>query len=391
MLIIVISIFLCIISIFYIQWKLRSRFWSRMPMLFYHTFYLLLNKHNTILDIKTMRNTKLENSYNITTTQFVVNDLTDNQIFEILNFIKHHHNSETYIQFSNEIICNPNIFLSQFNGTTSYISTYNLNPLIHNKVLHREGNILNKTYNICIDSKNIQTTLFTFLSTKRDKSRYKVKNITGQLLYNSLIHVMKNTTPKCVFYTHKKLTNVIPLVTYNSFIFNIKYFSPKPYDKFYKLTRINTSNFNILKNLLDNKPKCFKLYLLPEISNIYEMIKHNNLYIFIVNFNNDCSSIYIFKNTLELYNGKKMYALLSSILFKKNDNVLFINNLFNCIDYLKKNEGIDYVSISNTSNNTILLKELKIKYKEVYKYQQYWYMVNYILYPVSSNNVLLIY
>lgn len=385
MLYIVIILILLYSLLFHIQWKLRSCFWSKMPMLFYHKMYLLLcHSNRNILDINTLYSPKLTNHYNITTKPFYMDTFTDTQQFELLNFIKHHtryYNSS--LSFSNEIIRNPNIFLSQYNGTNSYLSTYHSTK--------REGVLCNKSYEISIDNRTIKTSLFMFLSVNSKKDTQQKKKITTQLLYNGTMVVMKQTTQNCIFTTSRKITNVIPLVTYNDFIFDITYFSHQPYDKLYKLTKITTSNFNLLNSLFEKKPELFQVYLLPEVSNIFEMIQYDNLHIFTVNHKNDISCLYVFKNNLMLYNGKKIFTLISSICIEEDHTILFMNNLYNCIDYLKKNETIEYISISNTSHNTKLLKGVKIKYKEVCKQQQYWYMINYILAPVKSNDVFLLY
>jgi hypothetical protein len=137
----------------------------------------------------------------------------------------------------------------------------------------------------------------------------------------------------------------------------------------------------------------FETILTTEITNIYQLIKYKNYHLFIVSFNNIISSIYIFKDFQIKYKNKKIYDLISSILLIKNDFHinLFVNNFYNCIDFLKKKNNIEYINIHNVSNNNILLRMLKKSYKEEDKLHTNWYNVNYIMKPIECNKTITIY
>jgi hypothetical protein len=388
-------IIFCIILlfiIFHIYIKILSKFWCYMPLFFKYKIYYWITTPKIIYEKETFPIiNKFINNKNIFCDTLCENELTNNYKFIVLQFIK-----RNYIHnkiFTNDIHTNNNnnLFFSQYYGhiESCYISKYSNLDYQYNKIIN--GILLNRPFTIKNKTNKIKTNLFEFLSIKRNKDS---KKTTTELIYNAGLKLFSKTFPHCIFKTYRNISNVYPFLTYYEYIFNIKYFTNKPYDKFYKLNCINDSNFNLLNDTFEtNLNNIFETILTTEITNIYQLIKYKNYHLFIVSFNNIISSIYIFKDFQIKYNNKKIYDLISSILLIKNDFHinLFVNNFYNCIDFLKKKNNIEYINIHNVSNNNILLRMLKKNYKEEHKLHTNWYNVNYIMKPIECYKTITIY
>lgn len=377
---------------FHIYIKIYSRFWCYMPLFFKHKFHYWFQSSKIIYEKdKFPVITKFINKKNIFCDILQSDELTNNYKFIILQFIKKHYIHNKYFKNDSNIEKNSDLFFSQYYGHVDkcYINKYSSLDYQYNKITN--GILLNRPFIIKNKKEKIKTNIFEFLSVKENKN---TKNITSELIYNAGLQVLSKTYPHCMFKTYKNISNVYPFLTYYEYIFNVKYFTNKPYDKFYKLTYINDSNFTLLKELFErNVDNIFENILTTEITNIYQLIKYKNYHVFTVSFNNIISSVYIFKNFQIKYNNKITFDLISSALLIENEfhYNLFINNFYNSIDFLKKNNNIGYINIHNVSNNNILLKIMKKKYKEEKKLHANWYIVNYIIKPIHCNKTITIY
>lgn len=403
-----------IIIIYLIYIKAYSRFWSNMPMFFYSKPHYWLISPKQLLKKEHLYNKKFINNYNIECKPFYSNELTEGNKFEIIQFIKNYYKHHKIFTIDKNLHKTMNLFFSQYQGTNGvcYIGKYMKKNIILNNYSYSFENSYTKLYgllvikplNLNIEKYVLKTNYVSFLSTNKDKStcdrqfnrvRYdNNKNITSELIYNTGFQIFNKTVPHAIFKTYRKIHNVVPLLTNYEYMFDTKYISHKPYDKYFKLNKINDSNFDLIRECIQsNYNHVFNNLLVCDTLNLYEMVKHKHIHIFVVSFNNTISSIYFLKNNSILYKNEIVYELISSILLINNEThkKLFINNMYNIIDYLKKNNSIRYINIHNTSHNNILLQSMRTNYKEVEKIQNYWYMVNYIINPIETNKILVYY
>ena len=400
--ILIISIILIVI-ISFIYIKLKSKFWSKMPMFFKtRPHYWLISPKLLYEKNKLPIIDKLTNKYDVKCEKFYPFDMTDNQKFSILQFIKHNYIHNSLFTNNPDLHKTLDLFFSQYYSTqspcfigkfiTKQFSNTRYNSLIHYSKY--QGLLLSKNLNVSTQKKVLQTNYFSFLSTNRKQKVVKNRNITPDLLYNTGLYVLQNSVSTGLFKTYRCIHNVYPLLTYYEYLFDIKNIYHKPYDKFFKLTKINDSNFSLIRELIENNfNNLFENTLVCDSTNLYEMIKHNNIHIFISAFNKSISSVYIYKNFGILYNNEKVYDLIGSICMLNDDlhKQLFINNLCNSIDYLKKNDDIRYLNIHNTSYNNKLLQFMKTKYRNIHTLHSYWYFINYISNPIETNKTVIIY
>ena len=400
-------IIMCIVSLFIITFmyiKLKSRFWSNMPMFFKTRPYywitcpkLLHQKDNLpIID-------KFLNKYDVNCSTFYPFEMSDNEKFILLQFIKNNYIHNKSFTMDISLHKNINLFFSQYYSTESacFIGKFQRNQFPRNKYeinsLYKKiyGMILAKPLTVKTQKKVLRTNYFSFLSKLRSQKIVNGRNITTDLMYNTGKEVLSDMKiPSGIFKSYKQIHNVYPFVTYYEYLFNVENITNKPYDKFFKLTKINDSNFNILRQLIeDNYNDKFENGILCDTLNLYEMVKNNNIHIFITSFNKTISSVYIYKDFGILYKNKKVLDLIGSVFLIDDDlqRQLFTNNLCNSIDYLKKNTKIGYVNIHNCGHNNMVLQYMHSKFREETKFKTYWYLINYILKPIETNKTIIIY
>ena len=401
-LIIITIVLIVIITFMYIN--ITSRFWSNMPMFFITRPYYwiispkLLHTNDSLPIIN-----KFMNKYDVTTNEFHPSNMTKTELMIILQFIKNNYIHNSCFIMNPKLHKQLDLFFSQYYSTesTCFIGKFEMNQFPKNNYsmdsIYKKlyGIIIAKPLRIITQKKVLDSAYFNFLSLLKSQKTVNSRNITKDLIYNNGRYVLSKMKVPCgIFKTYKKIHNVYPYLTYYEYLFNVARVSNKPYDKFYKLTKINDSNFNLVREIIEDKfYNTFENHILCHTLNLYEMVKHNNIHIFIVSFNKTISSLYIYKDLGVIYNSKKVFDLISSISLINDElhKQLFINNLCNSIDYLKKKDDIGYINIHNTSNNNTLLKYMKNGYREDTKMQTNWYLVNYIINPVETNKTLIIY
>lgn len=401
--VIIISLVLfVIVSFIYI--KISSRFWSNMPMFFKTRVFYWLTSPKVLYNKDSLPViNKFINKYDVKTTPFYPNDMTNNELFMIIQFIKNNYIHNAFCRVNHKLHENIELFFSQYYSTESccFIGKFEMNQFPKNNYkmdsMYKKlyGIIIAKPLRITTQKRVLNMSYFNFLSTLKSQKRVNSRAISTDLMYNAGKYVLSEMKIPCgIFKTYKRIHNVHPYVTYYEYLFNVTRVYNKPYDKFFKLTKISDGNFNLVREVIEeNFYNKFENQIVCHTLNLYEMVKHNNVHMFIVSFNKTISSMYIYKDLGLLYNNKKVYDLVSAISFIDDDlhKQLFINNLCNSIDYLKKNDEIGFVNIHNTSNANILLQYMKSSYREDVKQQSYWYLVNYILNPIETNKTLIIY
>ena len=84
------------------------------------------------------------------------------------------------------------------------------------------------------------------------------------------------------------------------------------------MTKINDSNFNIFRELIENNyNNKFENQILCDTLNLYEMVKNENIHIFMTSFNKSISGVYIYKDFGMLYKNKKVIRFNRFIIFNR--------------------------------------------------------------------------
>jgi len=132
-----------------------------------------------------------------------------------------------------------------------------------------------------------------------------------------------------------------------------------------------------------------------DISTIMHYIEHGILHVYIAvnnNKNETPLAVYIFKENCFKYKDMNVIELTNSILLDKSitPEQFQVFSLATIERICKDNKNIGYISIENICDNNIIIKKIKNKTIEIHKYQNNFYLYNYILLTISSKEVFFI-
>lgn len=379
--------------IFFIYIKLKIGFWAVQPVFHIYDFQYYLYKPfiiNKKLDSKFATN-KYVNKTNVITTNFL--ELKNNDTAFFTFFIQ-----KNYLQ-NNENKYNPkkeNI-LPYFIGHNKpcWISFYLYSTYdnLLKKSTHKIATITSRPLSVV--SKNNDTFLTYYVDYLCVKPDYRNRGIAPQLIQTHYVNQMNNCPqiPTCLFKKEGDLTCIVPLCVFNTYGYDINKFK-KPFKNKNSKTIENSKNkLNETFEFIKKNIKKHEITILPEIGNLFELIKTNNLHTFInINFNNEITSCYIYRNMcVNIDNDTNVVSLIGSITTEKNLNN-FIDGFLYTIELLKnKNYNYKMVGIEDISFNTEIIKYLlKNNIIANIKNSTAYFFYNYVHPTMSSNKVLII-
>jgi len=187
-----------------------------------------------------------------------------------------------------------------------------------------------------------------------------------------------------------KVSLVVPMVTFNTYIFNIEQWDKninfdQPYINVISLTNQTKTDLIYLFEKMKNKFKCI---MLSNISNILHLCNKGELYIRMVLINKEVVCFYVFKNSHTTYYNKKSIELIAS--YNETTDEIFTLGLLVSIGELYKKNNFEKLIIENISDNDILLKIIKKKWKEEIRTIGSYYFYNFVKKTMMNNEVIII-
>jgi predicted GNAT family acetyltransferase len=234
-----------------------------------------------------------------------------------------------------------------------------------------------------------------------DKS-YRKKGIAPQMIqthhYNQR-HLNKNI---CVslFKREEELTGIVPLCVYSTYGFSVKKWTKPPeFHPSYKLLEITGHNFRFLSDFIKKNKDSFDIFIISEITNIIELIKTKNIFIYVILDNDSENSIiaaYFYRKTcVFVEKGMEVLACVASIFDKSQDNDNHDNDLFIQgfkISFWKiaAENYFGFCAIENISHNNIIIENLKIKTTPLIVSPTAYFFYNFVYSTFSSKKVFIL-
>lgn len=330
----ILQYFCLIISIFYISFvfyfKLKFNFWSKQPVFHFHNLWYWItppkiiypngnfpiNKYYTPYDVKTMKFNDIDDTiknkfFNLIQTNYLISNHSNyNPPNKRIDAYFHGHNNNCFISF---IERNKNLI--EYSKEKNTMNNINSSSIIC-ALTSRPIDIY-----LCYGEKHFQMNYVDFLCTHNKERK---KGNAPKVIYTYAIDSQKYkpNTSLFLFKREGQLTAIVPLITYSSYMYNLKYWKKKELYHPFIVVEINEENFQLIRNCLshNNLNKKFNVVGISNISNIIELLKNNCIYIY----------------ALTIPNSNKIFGLY----FFKNNDVYFINK-----NSLKNN------SITNDNDN----------------------------------------
>jgi hypothetical protein len=398
MLLYLVGLIILLVILFNIYIRLKNRFWSIQPVFHYYDLYYWIYNKGIINDELPKKN-KYIHYKNIQT--FEIDKLTNNEISNFILLVQQHY----FINRENKFYPKKENILNYFKGHnhSCFISTYNKENLLHdiknNSIIEDKqliGVITSRPLNVrLIQNKKINKFEVYYVDYLCVNKFYRKQNIAPQLIqtheYNQR-HNNKNIVVS-LFKREEELTSIIPLTIYKTYCYNMKLWN-KPLDlnPNIKLLTCDAENIYYLYNFLNENVKKWDIIINPEMSNILELIKSNNIFIKMLVNNNEIVAFYIFKKTCTfIESNKELLSCIGSMNGYKLTNEEFIQgfkvSLWSIIEEYKT---FEYLSVENISDNYKIINNMNKFLNPLVVSSYAYYFYNFAYQPFEPSKVLII-
>lgn len=387
---------LIIILVSYIYVHLKYGFWMLQPVFHIYNLSYMVFPPGIINEHLPLKN-KYTNFKDIYTISFA--SLSELNALKFAKFIQNN-----YLQNDDNIFSpkleNISCYFNQHNDT-SFISFYykdnKLLDLKTNKIIDDKeiiGAITSRPLNVYINNdhknKNSQLRVYyvDYLCVKKTQRK---KGIAPQLIqthhYNQS-HQNKKIVVS-IFKREDELTGIVPLCVYDTFGFSVsKWDKPHELSGEYKLLEINTQNFRFLYDFIKIHSEKFDIVIYPDISNIIELIKSKNIYVYSVLCDEKIICCYFYrKSCVQIEKGLEVLSCFASI--SNCDDAIFIQGFKISFWKIANENYFGFCAIENISNNNIIIDNIKEKTSPTIISPTAYFFYNFA-YPTFNNNKSLI-
>ena len=384
-----------IILIVYAYIRLKYGFWVLQPVFHIYDVGYMLKTPGIINDNLPEKN-KYTNFKNIETILF--SDLTSLQIQRFVKLIRTNylqnkdnifdphsdnilpyltgHNDKTFVSFFNE----DNIMIDLKKSTTvttkkavGVMTTRPVHVVINNSDNSAKFTAYYVDY-LCVDKLNRKKGIAPqLIQTHHYNQRQLNKNIVVSL-----------------FKREDELTVIIPLCVYSTYGFHVSTWTkPTELSGDYKLVEINAQNFHFLFSFIRNNSRKFDIIINTEITNIIELIKTKNIFIYTIIVDDNIVCAYFFrKSCVQIEKGLEVLSCFASIC-ETNENI-FIQGFKISFWKIASENYFGFAAIEDISDNNTIINNIKQKTKPLIISPTAYFFYNFGYPTFKSNKVLII-
>ena len=390
-------IVLCIILLF-VYIRLKYKFWALQPVFhFYDIYYWFINvgvirtelpEKNRYVNLQKITTNLFENIDELTVKQFVLlirlNYLRNNENkFEpkkenILPYFVGHNTKSFWTYFME-----PELLIDNKTGKTieekRIISVMTSRPL-HVKINNGRKDATFDVYYV------------DYLCVHRESRK---KNIAPQMIQTHEYNQSHNNRNICVslFKREEELTGIIPLTVYKTYCFNMRNWRQP--DNLEARTTILTGdkqNMYYLYNFMNEMKNNWDIMIYPEISNLMELVRTNNLFVKMLVVDGDIEAVYIFRKTCTfIEKEKEIISCIVSIKGTKMKISEFIKGFkVSLWSIIKDHKNFGYLTIEDISDNTCIINNISIKTHPLVVSPSAYFFYNFAYSPFKSEKCLII-
>jgi len=288
----------------------------------------------------------------------------------------HGHNAKSFITFYNE----DNLMMDLKKGTTisdpKIIGATTSRP-VHISINNGDKDAIFDAYYVdylCVDK------------------IFRKKGIAPQIIqthhYNQS-HLNKNIVVS-LFKRENELTGIVPLCVYSTYGFPLdKWTKPNDLDAVYKLLEINSTNFHFLYDFIKKSRTQFDIVINTEVSNIIELIKTKNIFVYVVIVDDEIICAYFFRKTC-VQIEKNMEVLTCFASINNTDESIFIQGFKISFWKIAYENYFGFSGIENISHNNIIIRNLLLKTKPLVINPAAYFFYNFAYPTFNSEKVLII-
>jgi GNAT superfamily N-acetyltransferase len=221
---------------------------------------------------------------------------------------------------------------------------------------------------------------------------YRKKGVAPQLIqthhYNQR-RINKNIVVS-LFKREDELTGIVPLCVYSTYGFRVDAWT-KPADllSVYKLVEVNAQNFHLLFNFMVTHSKKFDIIINTEATNIIELIKTKNIFIYIIIAEDNIVAAYFFrKSCVQIEKGMEVLSCFASI--SNTDDAVFIQGFKISFWKIAAENYFGFAAIEDISDNHIIIENIMLKTRPLIVSPTAYFFYNFGYPTFKANKVLII-
>ena len=396
-------LFFLLFFVFLFYLKAKYGFWVSQPVFHVYDFSYYFYPPGIIqLDLP-IKN-KYTNFKDIITTTYT--ELSSLHKTELVYFIQQHYlkNGENIYQPESK-----NIF-PYFEGVTnhkssqpsfsSFFTFYWEKNLVEDV---KKGTVIeNKKMIGCITSRPVEIKIFKARIPKAtlnvnyvdylciDKT-YRKKGIAPQLIqthdYNQR-HLNKEIQVS-LFKREGELNGIIPLCVYTSYGFSVfNWGKPPSLPANYSLFELTKQNMPLLNDFLKETETEFDITMTTPFSNLLELIKSNNIYVYGILEHDRLLSVYYYrKSCVFIDKNSEVLTCYASIKSEHCPKDVFVQGFKNSFWNIADKNNFGFCAVENISHNHYVVSNLLLKNKAIIKTPTAYFFYNFAYSTFSAEKV----
>jgi hypothetical protein len=199
-----------------------------------------------------------------------------------------------------------------------------------------------------------------------------------------------------LFKREDELTGIIPLCVYNTYGFDMCGWN-KPLDLMprFALVECGKSNIHHLLDFMREKlASKFDICIQPEISNILELIRSKNVYIFMIIEDGEVKSAYFYRKTCTFIREKceALCCFASINCFSKSETDIFIHGFKVALWKIceKSDSAFGFAVVEDLSDNHLIVNSLKIKTRPAIISPTAYFFYNFAYHTFQSHKAFIL-
>lgn len=370
----------------YLYIKYTYGFWMDLPV--FHEYDLKYKWYPPgIINNTLSREDKYLNFKNIKTR--VYSEFSDLSIQQFLHFIQLINGSRAKINNITPYFKghNSKTFITVYNRDVLLIDKNQLQPIRDSKII---GTITSRPIHIRINNGDANA---VFAAYYIDHIHFENNSILPELLkthiYNQCqinhkvsVNIFKQNDPL--------LYGIVPLCKYKVFEFSVDTWTkPIDLDSMYKIVEMNSQNIYLLYEFIKENSSKFDIIISSDVSNLIELIKSKNLFVYTVVSHDEIICAYFFKKTC-LFKDKELEILSLMCSIQNSNNDIFIHAFKICFWKIAADNYMGHAMIENISHNNIIIYNVCLKTKPQLITNAAYYFYNFVYNSFNSNKVFIL-
>lgn len=359
---------LLIVFLIYIYIRIKYGFWFMQPV--FHTYdYSYRIKPPGIIDSSLPSKNKYTTFRDIDTIN--ISDLTSIQKQRFVNLIK-----ANYLRNKNHI------FTPQSENITPYFTGHNDRSFVsffykdEHMLDLKKGNIIrdrkiigvitSRVLHIVINNCDKDAMFDAYYADYLCVDKLQRKQGIAPQLIQTHHYNQRHLNEKIVVSLFKRednLMGIVPLCAYSIYGFPVDTWTkPSDLSGEYKLLEINQQNFRFLYDFVRTNSNKFDILISVESTNIIELIKTKNIFVYVILCDEEIISCYFFRKTcVQIKKGLEVLNCFASICdCEKN---IFIQGFKISFWKIAAEHYFGFATIENISHNDILINNIILKTK----------------------------